>query len=134
MSPEETHEALRETMESTIAFLGGPTGWSQYVDNPPEQCTLPDGTDGVTFTARQTGPGVTDAEATVTGLETHWESLGLSPERVDSARTQIVLFGYGGPVKSMGAFVDAELITVSGEAHCVPGDFAQLLDEHLDAN
>lgn len=130
-TPDETHDAVRDTLTSTIELLGGPDGWSEYYDNPPTSCAL-NGEDGVYYTEDQIGPGTGSIEArdaTVERVQEHLESLGMQTwlgERVESDPL-VYLYASDGPTAKFHAYVGPDHIALAGESWCVPGNAKEMI-------
>lgn len=135
-TPQESHDALRDAMASTIELLGGPDGWTEYSDNSPDQCSV-NGVDGVIYDEDQIGPGVASLEerdATVSRVREHLESLGMTTWLAEKteADPMVIVDAEGGPTRDFSVYVSTEQLVVTGRSWCVPGDWEKLVLEHAE--
>ena len=133
MTPDQTHEILRQTLESTVEFLGGPEGWTEYNDNPPRQCRV-QGIDGVYYVEIRYGPGVASIEerdATVTRVRTYLESLGMTTSLLNRTETDPIVYvnASHGPTQDLSVWISTDQISIDASSWCVPGDWMKLVDE-----
>lgn len=135
-TPDETHAALRDTIASTVEFLGGPEGWSNYGDNPPRECSV-SGVEGVYYVEDSIGPAVaSDAERdeTVARVREYLESLGMTTGLAEKTEADNIVrvLASGGPTEDFAVYVSTDQLVVRGGSWCVPGDWKELIRKYAD--
>ncbi|MGX5695403.1 hypothetical protein ACWKWP_04325 [Agromyces soli] len=136
-TPEQTHEAVREAMESTIEALGGPDGWTEFEDNSANECEV-GGFEGVEYAEGRSRPvgysSIADRESTVKLVRKHLESLGMQTWIAEktAADPMVIVDAKNGPTEKFSVYIGPEHIAISGHSWCVPGDWQELLHQQQD--
>lgn len=135
-SPAETHVALNDAISSTVEFLGGSEGWSDYGDNPPRECSV-NGVDGVYYVEDSIGPGVAsdnERDDTVARVREHLESLGMTTRLAETSEADNIVrvLASGGPTEALAVYVSTDQLVVTGDSWCVPGDWREMIRKYAD--
>ena len=135
-SPEETHQALNDTIASTVEFLGGPEGWSDSGNHSPRECSV-QGVEGVYYVETSRGPGVaSDAErdATVERVREYLETLGMTTHLAEKTEADNIVrvLATGGPTQDFAVYVSTDQVAVDGGSWCVPGNAQEMILNESD--
>ncbi|GAA1997571.1 hypothetical protein [Microbacterium ulmi] len=127
MTPHESRDRLVEVIDATTALLGV-DGWSRNHEPDPETCTTDEGTDGVSYAYGEfTAVVGDDPAADAAKVAADWEERGMQVRVVDDAIA--VVYGIGGPVRSLSFSTGPNGYYLEGSAVCVPGDAGRIAEE-----
>lgn len=120
MTPEESRAAIIEKVTDLTTQLSGE--WTSVDDPNADSCSLPDGSDGVSFSAVRIGPGFPDPVTVTEQARTILEQQGFTVEKreypKENGRIEMIGSAEGGSF--LQVTVNPDRSTIVAESVCVP--------------
>ncbi|NYG07974.1 hypothetical protein BJ986_002461 [Phycicoccus badiiscoriae] len=125
MTPHESRDqTIRVVHETQKLLSAGP--WRVDLGAYPEECTLSDGSTGVSYADAESAEPTADHIGDANRIADYWKTLGMSVRVVTQNPTA---YATGGPLKGASFSTSPGLYSIEASSTCVPGNAANLLGE-----